>query len=127
MKPDQQSSVSLNRFVGDDEGEALPNDAVCALLEEIRKKQYVGREPPDIFTRSLEHARKFSTLNSEVKLTEIREYFLTRGFKPYEYSQLINLMPEDVINAKALIPSLNYKSDSEIEEGLNFIRDHQTF
>ncbi|KAK2957407.1 putative DNA-directed RNA polymerase II subunit RPB4 [Blattamonas nauphoetae] len=122
--PVAQENASNLEF-GDDLKDArfLKNDEVFLLLEQLRRVEFAGIDPPETFSKSLEHTRQFAQFKERAITEELGIKLSDMGFHPFEAAQLVNLVPESPEEARSLIPSLQTRNDDELYDALGYIRD----
>eukprot|EP00043_Microstomoeca_roanoka_P027790 m.16021 g.16021 ORF g.16021 m.16021 type:complete len:131 (+) comp7971_c0_seq1:61-453(+) len=110
---------------------------VPLLLSEVGKileaRQHFQRlEDPEgsvaaEFTKTLEYVQRFGSSRSYEVNSALRNIVENKSLHKYEQVQLINLAPESVEEAKALIPSLTRIDDDILEDVVQQIMAFKSF
>ncbi|GAV03887.1 hypothetical protein RvY_14256 [Ramazzottius varieornatus] len=108
----------------------LLNSEVFLLLEQ-RKKQNESSEGeaelPDVFMKIHAYVQRFGHFKNMDTVASVNEMLSTKNLHPYEMAALANLMPETVEEVKSLIPSLETRTDIELQEILDELRLKKSF
>ncbi|KAE9412567.1 hypothetical protein Angca_005481, partial [Angiostrongylus cantonensis] len=110
---------------------ALLTSEVFLLLEHRRQQNEAKDEidtTNEVFTRSLEYARRFSEFKNRESIKAARALFSQKPLHKFEVAQIINLCPETAEEAKALIPSIENKlEDDDLDQILKDLQSKKTF
>eukprot|EP00056_Hartaetosiga_gracilis_P014390 m.240449 g.240449 ORF g.240449 m.240449 type:complete len:135 (+) comp15153_c0_seq1:40-444(+) len=80
-------------------------------------------EMPVNFTKALTYTNRFGNSRTEQQDEGLRRVVEGKGLHKYQEVQLISLAPEDVEEARSLIPRMDI-TDSELEDIINQIKAH---
>eukprot|EP01117_Protostelium_nocturnum_P013859 TRINITY_DN5215_c0_g1_i2.p1 TRINITY_DN5215_c0_g1~~TRINITY_DN5215_c0_g1_i2.p1 ORF type:complete len:145 (-),score=64.25 TRINITY_DN5215_c0_g1_i2:241-642(-) len=125
---EEEEDASLLKFGADfANARCLLNSEVAILMENSRMNQEDSEsEPSVVFTKTLNHVKRFSKYKNKTAVKEIRALLTKKGLEEYEVASLSNLCPDNFEEAKTLIPSLGRDtaglSDQELTILLNDLR-----
>ena len=121
-------------------GDSLPDDKIPKELQaaefllishvaQVMERIESGDDKlPDSFKGVLEYARKVGKFKQDSAVNEVlarlEEY---NDLSPFQKASIVNLMPVDVVEAKALIPSLQEYDDERLQELIDALKAIKTF
>ena len=109
-------------------------DVQCLLISEAkvllevaknRNVRHKDQDLTDTMQKTLEYCLRFSRFGNKASVTKIRSLFPDEDFFQFEMAQLANLCCETADEAKAMIPSLNRKSDHQLQALLNELQQER--
>eukprot|EP00322_Chrysochromulina_rotalis_P029559 CAMPEP_0115845958 /NCGR_PEP_ID=MMETSP0287-20121206/9618_1 /TAXON_ID=412157 /ORGANISM="Chrysochromulina rotalis, Strain UIO044" /LENGTH=145 /DNA_ID=CAMNT_0003299743 /DNA_START=62 /DNA_END=499 /DNA_ORIENTATION=+ len=86
----------------------LLNADVAIILERKREAmEGKGQQPKSDFLKAYTYVNKVKQFRDRHVVVQVRKDLEAYGLEPFEVAQLGNLCPENALEAKALIPSLD--------------------
>ena len=73
------------------------------------------------------YVQRFGHFKNMDTVASVNEMLSTKNLHPYEMAALANLMPETVEEVKSLSPSLETRTDIELQEILDELRLKKSF
>ncbi|BFG33243.1 DNA-directed RNA polymerase II subunit 4-like [Prunus yedoensis var. nudiflora] len=128
LRADEEDASELK--IGDDflKAKCLMNSEVAILLEHRcdQMKHMSGdstTQLPQVLEKSLQYVKRFSRFTNQGSVKQVREVLSRYQLAEFELAVIGNLCPENVDEAKSVVPSLKTKGrghdDEAIERLLN--------
>jgi len=96
------------------------------LILQVKTNESSYKTNP-IFEKTYDYVKRFNQFSKKEEVMQIRSVFENSKLTDFECSALWNLCPENVEEAKALIPSLKrLENDEELQTLLNDLASYRT-
>ncbi|CAG8541252.1 5753_t:CDS:2 [Paraglomus occultum] len=121
LLPDEEDATKL-KFGEDFEDvvEVLFISEAYLIMDKTKSQQ--NNTNTDVYRKTWEYVRKFGKFNNEDAVKDLRTTLVKHNLHKYELAQLVNLCPEELDEAKSLVPSLARRfEDDEIRQMLEEI------
>mmetsp|Transcript_94 Transcript_94/g.175 ORF Transcript_94/g.175 Transcript_94/m.175 type:complete len:138 (-) Transcript_94:165-578(-) len=105
---------------------------MCSEIEILLKHRQESMEDSEaevspVFLQTLEYVQRFSRFKNRAAVKEIRACLTKRMLVEFEIASLCNLGPEEVEEARALVPSLIRFDDDEVQAILNDLSNYKFY
>lgn len=105
---EDQDAAKLQLGSDFSKAKCLLNADVAIILEHKRgQMQSKGIQPKSDFLKAYQYVNTVKQFRDKEVVMQVRQDLEKHGLEPFEMAQIGNLCPQDVQEAKALIPSLD--------------------
>eukprot|EP00011_Vannellida_sp_DIVA3-517-6-12_P014954 CAMPEP_0114610416 /NCGR_PEP_ID=MMETSP0168-20121206/3590_1 /TAXON_ID=95228 ORGANISM="Vannella sp., Strain DIVA3 517/6/12" /NCGR_SAMPLE_ID=MMETSP0168 /ASSEMBLY_ACC=CAM_ASM_000044 /LENGTH=122 /DNA_ID=CAMNT_0001821359 /DNA_START=13 /DNA_END=378 /DNA_ORIENTATION=+ len=107
----EEDASTLEFGVDFENTKCLSNSEVALILDISKQEDDVGMTP--MYDQTLKYVQRFNKFKSKAMLQEVRNKLESRNLHAFEVACLANLVPDDLEEAKELIPSLSTRLDDD--------------